>query len=64
MQAGDGGDEAEAQAAAGKRAAFLQAHEALQGALAILRRDARAAVGDGNLDASPTRVMDKVILGR
>ena len=50
VQAGDGGDEAEPQAAAGPRAALLQAHEALQRALAILRRDAGPAVGDGDLD--------------
>ena len=31
-------------------AALLQTHEALQHALAILRRDARAVVGDGDLD--------------
>ena len=34
----------------GLRAALLQAHEALQGALAVLRRDAGAAIGDGDLD--------------
>ena len=50
MQAGDGGDQAEPQAAAGLRAALLQAHEALQRALAVLRRHARPAVGDGDLD--------------
>ena len=50
VQAGDGGDQAEPQAAAGARAALLQAHETLQRALAVLRRDARAAVADGDLD--------------
>ena len=35
----------------GSRAARLQAHEALQHALAIVRRDAGAAVGDDELDA-------------
>ena len=41
VQARDGGDEAEPQAAAGPRAALLQPHEALQRALAVLRRECR-----------------------
>ena len=50
MQARDRGNEAQAQARAGLRAAFLQAHEALQRALAVFRRDAGSAIGHGDLD--------------
>ncbi len=48
VQAGDGGDQAEAEAGAGAGAALLQANETLQRALAVLRRDSRAAVGNGD----------------
>ena len=50
MQPPDRLHEAEPETRAGLGAALLQAHEALQHALAILRRNARAVVGDGDLD--------------
>src|SRR5262245_1559132 len=50
VHAGDGGDQAEAQTGAGAGAALLQAHEALQGALAVLRRNARAPIRHRDLD--------------
>ena len=64
VQARDGGDEAQAQAAAGPRAALLQAHEALQRALAVLRRDAGAAIGDGDLDGVARRAAARWRFGR
>ena len=42
--------EAQPEPSAGFGAALLQAHEALQHALAVLRRDAGSIVGDGDLD--------------
>ncbi len=50
MHAGNGGDQAQPEAGAGVGAAFLQADETLQGALAVRRGDAGPAVSDGDLD--------------
>ena len=51
MQAGDGGDEAQAQPGAGLGAARFEAHETAHRAVAIGLGNAGAAIGDGDLGA-------------
>src|SRR3989442_282538 len=48
MELHDAGDQAQAQTIAGLGAAFIETHEALQHMLAILRRNASAAVAHRN----------------
>ncbi len=57
MQARDRLHKAQAEPRAGLGAALLQPHEALQDALAILRRDARPAVGHGDRHRRPPRAL-------
>jgi hypothetical protein len=50
MQARDGGRERQAETGARTRARILKPHEAADYALAVLRRHARAPIGDTDLD--------------
>src|SRR5690348_5358825 len=50
VETGNGSDQAQSEAAPGTRAALLEAHKALQRALAVLRRHAGAPIGDADFD--------------